>query len=114
MSGTLVSDPLAAGLAVALGRNALEHILDVRPRLLISTRHDAGAISGALLTTRNTGADKADALGSQVLGTAVGVREVGVAAVNDDVALLDTALVQKELDEVYSIKCVSAPKLGIW
>lgn len=87
VTSTLVADPLTAGLAVALGSDGLEDVLDVRPGLLVTTGHDGGAISGTLLTTRDTRADKADVLASKILGAAVGVGEVRVTTINDDVAL---------------------------
>jgi hypothetical protein len=89
---------LTAGLAVALGRNGLEHILDIWPRLLVSTGHDGWAVTGTFLTSGHTGSDESDALLSQVFASSVGVGEVGVAAVDDDVALLDTGL-EDGLDE---------------
>lgn len=100
VASTLVTNPLTAGLAVRLGRDALEDILDVRPGLRVTTGHDRGTVTGTLLTTRDTGTDEADALGGKVLGAAVGVGVVRVTTVNDDVALLDATLVQEELNEV--------------
>ena len=100
VSGTLVTDPLAAGLAIALGGDALENILDVWPGLLVTTGHDGWAVSGTLLTTRDTGTDESDTLAAEVLGAAVGVWVVGVTTVDDDVALFNTALVQEKLDKV--------------
>ena len=73
--------------------------LDVGPGLLVTTGHDGGAVAGTLLTTRDTGSDKSDALLGEVLGAAVCVGVVGVATVNDDVALLKTVL-EEELNEV--------------
>lgn len=99
VASTLVTDPLAAGLAVRLGGDVLEDILDVRPGLLVTTGHDGGTVTGTLLTTGDTGADEADTLGVKVLGAAVGVGEVRVATVNDDVTLLETVL-EEELNEV--------------
>jgi hypothetical protein len=99
VASTLVTDPLAAGLAVRLGGDVLEDVLDVRPGLLVTTGHDGGTVAGTLLATRDTGTDEADALGVEVLGAAVGVGEVRVATVNDDVALLQTVL-EEELNEV--------------
>lgn len=99
VASTLVTDPLAAGLAVRLGGDVLEDVLDVRPGLLVTTGHDGGAVAGTLLTTGDTGADVADALGLEVLGAAVGVGEVRVATVDDDVTLLK-AVLEEELDEV--------------
>lgn len=98
VTSTLITDPLAAGLAVALGGDALENILDVRPGLLVATGHDGGTIAGTLLTTGDAGADKAQALGGQVLGAAVGVGEVRVATINDDVTLFEEG--QELLDPV--------------
>jgi hypothetical protein len=100
VAGTLVTDPLAAGLAVRLGRDGLEDVFDVRPRLLVSTRHDARTVASTLLSSGHTSTDEPDALAGEVFRAAVRVGVVGVAAVDDDVALLDAALVQEELDEV--------------
>jgi hypothetical protein len=88
VASTLVADPFTAGLAVALGGDALEDVLDVRPGLLVTTRHERGTVSGTLLTTGNTGSDESDALSGQVPGATVGVGEVRVTTINDDVALL--------------------------
>lgn len=98
VAGTLVTDPVTAGLAVTLGSNALEDVLDIGPCLLVTTGHQAGAVTGTLLTTRDTGSDESDALLGQVSRTTVGVGEVGVTTVNDDIALL--AVGEEELDEV--------------
>lgn len=100
VTSTLVTDPLAACLAVRLGGDALEDVLDERPGLLVTTGHDGGAVAGTLLTTGDTGTDEADTLLLEVLGAAVGVGEVRVATVDDDVALFNSALGEEELDEV--------------
>merc|ERR1711939_688658 len=100
VTGALITDPLAAWLAIALCRDGLQNILDVWPCLLVTTRHNRGTISGTLLTTRDTSANEANALLSQVLGAAVRVWVMGVAAINDDVALLDAALGDERLDEL--------------
>lgn len=116
VTGTLVADPLAAGLAIRLGRDGLEDVLyccqsnlspllrnshlDVWPGLLVTTRHDAGAITGTLLTTRDTASNETDTLASQVFCAAVGIGIVRVSTVDDDVTLFNTALVDQELNEV--------------
>ena len=100
VASTVVTDPLAAGLAVRLGGDVLEDLLDVRPGLLVTTGHNGGTVAGTLLTARDTGTDEADTLGLEVLSAAVGVGVVGVATVNDDITLLDATLVQEELNEV--------------
>lgn len=89
VASTLVANPLATSLAVALGGNALEDILDEWPGLLVATGHERGAISGTLLTTGNTGTDESEALALEVLGAAVGIREVGVSTIDDDVTLAE-------------------------
>lgn len=96
VASTLVTDPLAASLALALGSNGLEDVLDVRPGSLITTGHERRAIAGTLLTTRDTGTNEADALGGKVLCPAVAVGEVRVTAINDDIALLEEG--EKSLD----------------
>lgn len=96
VTSTFVTDPLAAGLVVALGRDALENVLDVRPGSFVATRHNGGAVAGTLLTTGDTGTDEADALVGKVLCAAVGVGEVRVTTVNDDVALFEEG--QEALD----------------
>ncbi len=98
VSGTIITDPLAACLAVRLGRDALEDILDVWPCLLVSSWHDGWAVSGTLLASRNTGSDESDSLPLQVLGAAGGIWVVGVTTVNDDVALLQVW--EESLNEV--------------
>lgn len=87
VTGTLVTDPVTAGLAVALGRDALEDILDVGPGLLITTRHEGGTVTGTLLTTGDTRTNETDTFGGEVLSAAVGVGEVRVTTVDDDISL---------------------------
>ena len=98
VASTLVTDPVTAGLTVALGGDALEDVLNVGPGGLVTTGHEGGAVAGTLLTTRDTAADEVDALLLEVLGAAVAVGEVRVTTVNDDVALLQVG--EKRLDEV--------------
>lgn len=98
VTGTLVTDPVAAGLTVTLGGDALEDVLNVGPGLLVATGHERRSVTGTLLTTGDTAADEADALGSEVLSAAVAVGVVGVTTVNDDITLLEER--QKGLDEV--------------
>ena len=74
--------------------------LDVWPGLLVTTGHDGGTVTGTLLSSRDTSSDEPDTLGLEVVCAAVGVGVVGVTTVDDDVALLDATLVQKELNEV--------------
>jgi hypothetical protein len=98
MAGTFITNPVTARFIVTLGSNALEHILDVRPCLLVSTRHQTGAVTSTLLTTRDTGSDESDALLSKVFAATVGVREMGITTINDDVTSFDVG--EDRLDEV--------------
>jgi hypothetical protein len=100
VTGTLVADPLAAGLAVRLGRDGLEDVLDVGPGLLVTTRHDAGTVSGTLLSAGDTSSDEADTLLGKVLCSAVGVGVVRVSTIDDDVALFCATLGEEQLNEV--------------
>ena len=63
VTSTLVADPLTAGLAIALGGDRLEDVLDVRPRLLLTTGHKGWPIAGTLLTAGDTGTYEAEAFG---------------------------------------------------
>ena len=97
-----LADPVTARLAVDLSSRSLEDLLDMGPCSGRATGHERGTVTGTLLTTGHTGTDVADALGGEVLGAAVGVGVVGVATVDDDVALLEVG--DKLLDElVYGI-----------
>lgn len=98
VAGTLVTDPVTACLTIALGRDALEDVLDRRPCSLVTAGHQRGAVSGTLLTTGHTGANEVKALVLQVLGPAVGVGEVRVTTVDDDVSGLEQG--QEGLDPV--------------
>jgi hypothetical protein len=98
VTGTLVTDPVAAGLAVALGGDALEDVLDVGPGGLVTTGHEGRTVTGTLLTTGDTTADEVDALLGEVASAAVAVGVVRVTTVNDDITLLQER--QEGLDEV--------------
>ena len=98
VAGTLVSDPLAASLAIALSGDALEDVLDVRPRALVTSGHYGRAVSGTFLATGDTGAHEAQALGLKVLGSAIRVGEVRVSTVDDDVTAVEEG--QQSLDPV--------------
>lgn len=89
VAGTSVTDPVTAGLAISLGRDILEDLLDVGPGLLVSTGHDGGTVSGTLLSSGDTGTNKEDSLLVELLVSSVGVGEVRVTTVDDDIALLE-------------------------
>ena len=86
VAGTAFSHPVAAGGATFhVGADALEDGLDVRPCCGGSAGHHRGTLEGAFLAAGDSGADVKQALALDVCGAACGVREVGVAAVDDDV-----------------------------
>lgn len=89
VTSTLVAYPVAASLAITLGRNGLEDILEIRPGFLVATRHQGRAVARTLFASGDAGAHETDALASTVLGTTVGVGEVGVTTIDDDVAALE-------------------------
>ena len=89
VAGTGLTDPITAGLAVDLSRGGLENLLDVRPRGGRTTGHERGTVTGTLLTTGNTRANKQETLGLELLCAADGVGVVRVTTVDDDVTLLE-------------------------
>ena len=60
----------------------------MRPRRRAAAGHDGRAEARAFLAAGDAGADEQQALALEVLRAADGVREVRVAAVDDDVARL--------------------------
>ena len=92
------ANPVAAGLAVHVRADGLEDGLDIRPRLGRAAGHHARALQRALFAAGNAGADVVQTLALHVRGAAGGVREVAVAAVDDDVAGFEN--LQKLLDHV--------------
>lgn len=98
VTGTLVTNPVTARLVVALSRDALEDVLDRRPGSLVTTGHHGRTVAGALLATGNAGANEVETLGLEVLGPPVGVGEVRVSTINDDVSGVEQG--QEGLDPV--------------
>ena len=99
MSCTVFADPVAAWRAVLdLGADALENGLHIRPRGRASARHHAGAFQCALFAAGHAGADVKLALAFHVSGSADGVREVGIAAVNENIAVVEQR--KKLLDHI--------------
>ncbi len=87
MAGTAFAHPVAAGRAIFyLGRNILENIFQVRPCFFRAPGHNGGAFQCAFFAARYAGADIEQPLAFEVGRAAVGVGEVGVAAINNDVA----------------------------
>ena len=55
-------------------------------------RTHAGTVAGSLLSSRDTGSDEQETLGLELDRAPVRVGEVGVSAIDDDVALLEERL----------------------
>jgi hypothetical protein len=89
VASTLLTNPVAARNAVVdLGSNGLEDGLNMRPGIGVATGHDGRTPESTLLTSRNASADEQNSLLGQVVHTAVGIREVGVTTVNNDITLI--------------------------
>jgi hypothetical protein len=86
-----IANPLTAWFAVTLGRDGLENIFDVLPRILGAAGHNRRTITSTLLATGDTSTDKAETLFGKISGAAVRVGIVGVASINDDVSFFDTS-----------------------
>jgi hypothetical protein len=98
VASTVITNPVTTWLTVRLGSDRLENILDVWPCLLVTTRHQRWTISGTLLTTRDTGTDEAEAFIREILCAAVGIGEMRVTTVNDDITFV--AIWEELLNEV--------------
>ena len=88
--GTRVADPIAARNVIVradFGGDFLEDILDEGPRFMMSAGHDARSFECALFTAGNAGPDEAITACFEIRMPTIGVAEVAVAAVDDDVAL---------------------------
>jgi len=74
-----------AGVAVDLGGDGFKDGLDELPAARGTTGHDRGAFAGAFFTARDAGADVEETFRFEFLRTALGVNEVGVAPVDDEI-----------------------------
>ena len=89
MARAVTADPVAARLALRrFGGDGLENGFDGRPCGFVSAGHDRRAVTRAFFATGNARTDKADAFCRQLVCAAGGIRIVGVAAVNNDVAFI--------------------------
>ena len=67
----------------------MENLLEMWPGSIGTTRHDGRTVSSTFFTTRDTGTDKVEALGFEVLGSSDGVWVVRVTTVDQDVSLFE-------------------------
>lgn len=68
VSGSSLTDPVTARLAVCLRSSSLEDLLDSRPGGGGPTGHQGRTVTRTLLTSRDTRANKQEALGLKLLG----------------------------------------------
>ena len=87
MPGAIGAHQRRAGLAVEPRGNGLDHIADGIPGALRSAGHDRGAVARAFRPARNPHADQINAPFSQGAGAAAGIVIIGIARIDDDVAL---------------------------
>src|SRR4029079_1503022 len=78
--------------ALGLGRHGLEHGLEALPRLDGAARPERGTVPRALLAARDAHAHEVDAELGQVGLAPPRLLKVRVAAVDDDVALVEDGL----------------------
>jgi len=88
VTGTGFANPITARLAESFGCGSLEDGLNRRPGGRRATGHKRGTMTGTLLSSRNTGTDKQQALFLELLGPSDRVGIMGVTAINDDITLL--------------------------
>ena len=87
VTGAVLANPVAAGRVVLdLGADGLEDRLDERPCGGGAARHHARALERALFTAGDAGADVEQPLPLNILRATDGIRKVGIAAVDEDVA----------------------------
>ena len=97
VTGTSLANPITARLTKRFGSGGLENGLNRGPGVCRTTGHERGTMTGTLLSSRNTGTDKQEALLLELVGPSDGVGIVGVTAINDYVTLLKVG--NKLLDE---------------
>ena len=84
-----LTHPISARVSLNLGRGLLENLLDSRPGITRTTRHERGAITGAFLTTGHTRPNEEESLGFEFLDATDCIGIVRISAVNNDVTLFE-------------------------
>ena len=74
--------------AVHVGSDGLKNRAEGLPRLLGAAGHDGRTVERAFLATGDSGTDEVLAAGGYVLLAANGVSEQGIAAIDDDIAII--------------------------
>ena len=89
MSGTVCPDIGNTGFFTVfpcLGGNSLQHGFQLHISLPAAARHEAGTVKGPFFAAADTHAHKFHAQLCQLFAAPAGIFEIGVAAVNDNVA----------------------------
>src|SRR3989338_5887127 len=82
--------PITARLSLfSFGRDRLENIFDMRPRVMISSGHEGRTEPGPHLAARNAATDKQNAFMLQLVAPPFGVWKVTVAPVNKTASCLE-------------------------
>ena len=89
VAGTAGSDVSDTGNAVDLGTDGFEDRLNDLPRAGRTTGHDGRSLAGSLFSAGNAGPDEEQALFAEILGTTLGVDEVGVSPVDDEISFVE-------------------------
>jgi len=84
-----LTDPITARFTKRFGSCSLEDRLNSGPGGRRTTRHEGRTVAGALLSSRNTGANEQEALRLKLLGPSDGIGVMGVTTINDDIALFE-------------------------
>ncbi|MNV41938.1 hypothetical protein D3C71_1335920 [compost metagenome] len=82
------SDICTAGFSVNLGRNSSQNWLNQLIGAFLSARHDGRSLQSAFFAAGYAGADEAEAFLFKLFVASNSIREVGVAAVDDDIPLI--------------------------
>ena len=88
VASTIETDMGDARFAFGLGRDGFKNRLQSLPGFFGATRHHGRSKQSAFLTAGHTASDEMQSASADFLLAANGVREVGVACVDDDVARL--------------------------
>ncbi len=79
------SNPVAAWFTHCLGSGGLEDVFNMGHAAGATTRHKRWAISGTFFTSGYTRANEKEPFSLKLLAAAIGVREVRIATIDDDV-----------------------------
>ena len=89
MTGSALADPVATRCAIShFGAYALEYRLHERPGRGRAARHHGRALKSAFLAAGNSSSNIKKSFTFNIFRSPCGVREMGIATVNDNIALV--------------------------